>query len=61
MAEETTVIELDHYECGVVFNSLNDERNQLIAKGRPTDAVDEVILKVANATGKRKRGRDEAR
>ena len=44
---------LDEYERGIIINALNDKRNALIKKGRYTDAVDEVLLKVINAKQKR--------
>ena len=47
MSEKTT-IELDQYEAGVIVQSLNEKRNQLIKEQEPTDAVDEVLLKVIN-------------
>ncbi|MDD4681440.1 MAG: hypothetical protein PHP79_11295 [Clostridia bacterium] len=42
-------IALDDFERRVLVNSLNDMRNRLIADGKYTDAVDEVLLKVINA------------
>ena len=47
MSEKTT-IELDKYEAGVIVQSLNEKRNQLIKEQEPTDAVDAVLLKVIN-------------
>lgn len=61
MAEDTRVVELGPADVGVLFNTLNDKRNELRESGRSTDAVDDVILKVANASPKKKRWRDEAR
>jgi hypothetical protein len=55
MKEEKRVLELDKYEYGVVFHSLNDERNKLIGEQRPTDAVDDVLLKVIDAPTKKRR------
>jgi hypothetical protein len=60
-AEATVVVELDRYERGAVLAALSDERNQLIAEGRPTDTVNDAIIKVAHAPAKKRRGRDEAR
>lgn len=37
---------LDKYECGVIFHSLKDKRNQMLKEEQPTDAVDDVLLKV---------------
>ena len=36
-------------ERRLLISSLNDLRNRLIAEGRYTDLVDEVLIKVANA------------
>jgi len=42
-------IYLNSEEKRLLINSLNDLRNQLIAEGRYTDLVDEVLIKVTNA------------
>ena len=42
-------IYIDSDERRMLINSLNDLRNELIAEGRYTDFVDEVLIKVANA------------
>lgn len=57
MGEEKMILELDKYESGVVFHSLNDKRNQMIDEGRPTDAVDDVLMKIIVLMEKGKRGR----
>lgn len=44
MSEEKITLELDKYESGVIFHSLKDKRNQMLKEGRPTDAVDDVLL-----------------
>jgi hypothetical protein len=59
--DATVTVELDRCERGAVLSALADERNQRIAQGRPTDAINEVIVKVAYAPAKKRRGRDEAR
>ena len=46
MSGEKKTLELDKYEYGVIFHALKDERNQMIKEGRPSDAVDDVLLKV---------------
>lgn len=59
---ERRVVTLDEYEHGVVINALNDFRNDLIEQDRPTDIVDEVLLKTIDAPVKKSRRRDnEAR
>ena len=55
--EEKRVVELDKYEHGVVINALNEMRNDLIGEERPTDIVDEVLLKAIDAPTKKVRGK----
>lgn len=59
--EEKRVLTLNRYEHGVVVNALNEMRNDLICEDRPTDMVDEVLLKTIDAPLKKRRSRDEAR
>ena len=59
--EEKRVLELGRYEHGVVINALNDMRNDLIGEDRPTDIVDELLLKTIDAPTKKVKSRDEAR
>lgn len=40
-------------EWRLMIESLNNLRNRLVSEGRYTDAVDEVLIKVANAKTKR--------
>lgn len=40
-------------EWRLMIESLNNLRNRLISEGKYTDAVDEVLIKVANAKAKR--------
>lgn len=42
---EKRVLTLDRYEHGVIINALNEMRNDLLEEERPTDIVDEVLLK----------------
>ena len=44
---------LNYEERRLLINSLNDLRNRLIAEGRYTDLIDEVLIKVANAKTKK--------
>ena len=55
MSEEKTYLEMDEYEHGIIMNALNDMRNELIEEKRPTDAVDDLLLKVIDAPKKKKR------
>lgn len=45
-------IAIDDYEHRAIINCLNEKRNRLIAYGKYTDAVDEVLLKILNAKQK---------
>ena len=46
-------IYLTYDERRMLLNNLNDFRNQLIADGKYTDLLDEVIIKIVNAKLKR--------
>lgn len=50
-------IAIDEYERRIIINSLNNLRNKLIADGRYTDAVDDVLVKVVNAPIKKFKAR----
>lgn len=49
MKEDERILNLDHYEHGIVINALNILRNGLIGERRPTDAVDDLLLKTIDA------------
>lgn len=55
------VLTLDSYQYGVVIHALNELRNDLIHEQRPTDIVDEVLVKTIDAPSKSRKGkcRDE--
>ena len=60
--QEKRVLTLDKYEHGVVINALNEMRNDLIEEERPSDIVDEVLLKTIDAPSKKVKCKcDEAR
>lgn len=46
MSDGKITLELDKYECGVIFHSLKDKRNQLLKEQQETEAVDDVLMKV---------------
>ncbi len=46
-------LDLTRQEWQIVIGSLNRFRNKLIAAGRYTDAVDELLIKVAKAKKRR--------
>lgn len=49
MRKQKYYLAIDDYENSVIIDSLNNLRNKLIAAGRYTDAVDELIVKFAHA------------
>ena len=53
MIEKKYYIVLDDFERRVVVNCMNEMRNKLIADGKYTDALDEVLLKVIHSKQKK--------
>ena len=53
MKEKKYYIALDEFERRVVINCMNEMRNTLIADGKHTDALDEVLLKVIHSKQKK--------
>lgn len=53
--EEKRVIEVDDYQHGLIINSLNDKRNELVELGRDTEFVDEKLIEVMDAPTKNQR------
>ena len=53
--EEKRVIEVDDYQHGLIINSLNDKRNELVELGRDTEFVDETLIEVMDAPTKKQR------
>ena len=53
MKERQHFVALDDYEHGIVIDSLNEKRKDLINEGKTTDAVDELIGKVGPAPKKK--------
>ena len=59
MADER-IVELDQYEYGCVFATMNEKRNDLLAVGENADFVEDILLKLAEAPCKkqsRRKGR----
>ena len=44
--EKKLILALDGYEKRILIRALNDLRTQLIREERPTDPVDELIMKI---------------
>lgn len=53
MRNQKHYIAIDESERRIILNALNALRNNLLAEGRYTDAVDEVLIKVVNAPVKK--------
>ena len=53
MLDKKYYIALDDFEHKIIINCLNEMRNNLIAGGKYTDAVDEVLLKIIDAKQKK--------
>jgi hypothetical protein len=58
MREEKRVLTLDRYEQGIIINALNDFRNELMEDKRPTDAVDDVLIKAIDAPTKKEKRKE---
>ena len=59
MAEKKYYIALDDFERRVIINGLNQFRTQLIAVGKHTESLDEILLKIIDAKQKRFRASKE--
>ena len=53
MRNQKHYIAIDESERRIILNALNALRNNLMAEGRYTDAVDDVLIKVVNAPVKK--------
>ena len=57
MAEEKRVVELTNFEYRLMVGSLASFRNDLIREEKPTEDVNELLLKVIDAPKKKRFGR----
>lgn len=58
MRDTVIILRLDKYDYGLIFHLLNEKRNELIKDHLDTETVDNVLLKVIEASEKKK-GRSE--
>lgn len=58
MADEKRVLTLDDFEQRLMVRGLTDFRNDALRDGKPTEDVDDLILKVIDAPTKKQRRRD---
>ena len=57
MVHEKVVVELDNFEQRLMVSGLADFRNDLIREDKPTEDVDDLILKVIDAPTKKEKRR----
>lgn len=63
MREEKRVIYVDDFQHNLLINGMNEFRNELLEEEKPTEDVDELLLKIIEAPTKKelKRAYREAR
>ena len=49
---------LDRYEHGLLMRALYEEWHRMLAEGKPTEDMEDLILKVIDAPTKKRFGRD---
>lgn len=59
MTDEKRVIVLDDFEQRLIVNGLTEFRNDLLREEKPTEDVEDLILKVIDAPTKREKRRTE--
>ena len=57
MAEEKKVITLDYFEQRLMVSGLMDFRNDLLKEEKPTEDINDLILKVIDAPTKKEKRR----
>ncbi len=58
MRADYRVIELDEFNHNLLINGLNECRNMLLNQDKPTEDVDNLLLKLIDARKKRERRRE---
>ena len=58
MRADYRVIELDEFNHNLLINGLNEFRNMLLNQGKPTEDVDNLLLKRIDAKKRRERRRE---
>lgn len=59
MRRDTVKLKLTYDEIRILIFALNELRNSLIKEGRYTDAVDDMLIKIYEAKGRRSRVAEE--
>lgn len=57
LIEGKVALKLDKYEYGMIFHFLNEKRNEMIKCNAPTDAVDDMLLKLIEIREDNQKGR----
>lgn len=55
MSDEKKIITVDDFDHRLMVNGLNNFRNDLIKEDKPTEDVDQLILKVIDAPTKKEK------
>ena len=50
-----TTIEVDEYDRNIIIRALNDLRTALLKENRPTDPVDDLMVRIYESNKKRQR------
>lgn len=58
MHEEKRVISLNPFEHDLLINGMNEFRNELLENDKPTEDVDDLLLKIIDAPVKKEKRRD---
>lgn len=58
MREEKHIIAVDDFEHDLLVNGMNEFRNELLEEDKPTEDVDELLLKIIDAPTKKERKRE---
>lgn len=58
MKDEKRIIAVDEFEHNLLINGLNEFRNTLLEADKPTEDVDNLLLKIIDAPTKKERKRD---
>lgn len=59
MSDEKRVVILDDFEQRLMVNGLTDFRNDLLRENKPTEDVDNLILKVIDAPARKEKRRSD--
>ncbi|WP_416325177.1 hypothetical protein [[Eubacterium] hominis] len=49
MKEVIYTLRLDKYDYGIILNTLNEKRNQMIQENEDTEIIDNTLMKVIDA------------